>query len=347
MPLLYAPHNPALTTLYGDLENFARGQAAALTGTPGGVQRRSNASGFRFYSHQYYDANGRKAEKYVAGPVGDAAADAKARDLSARIAATNDAIKTLRLLGREGFNLADSKTYATVASLHNHALFEAGAVLVGSHAYGMLLNQLGVRASHYATQDVDIARGAKLALQEAPRKSFLEIIRESGIEFVEIPHLDRKKPSSSFKESGKSFFQVDLLVPAAAGEMSTVAVPELHAHATALPYLGYLLGESQNTALLAREGCCAIAVPTPERFALHKLIVSQLRKRAEKALKDVAQACVLIAVLAERHPQALEDAAGALPKSAHKYFKKASLPALEQLEDHPRAVEAMKSILAG
>lgn len=347
MAPLYKPHHSALTALYGDLENFARGQAMALPGTPGGVLTRENAGGFKFYSHQYYDANGKKTERYLAGPVGDTAADAKAEELAGKIAELNEVLKNLRLLGREGFNLADSKTYATVASLHNQGIFEAGAMLVGSHAYGALLNQLGVRAAHYATKDVDIARGAKLAFREPLQKSFLEIIRESGIQFVEIPHLDRSNPASSFKERGKSFFQVDLLVPADTNEMATVAVPELRAHATALPYLNFLLGESQKSALLAREGCCTVTVPTPERFALHKLIVSQLRQRAEKALKDISQACVLFAVLAERHPRALEDAAGSVPKSAWKQLRKASLPALEQLQSHSRAIEAMNAILNG
>src|SRR5688572_4229873 len=202
MAALYEPHASALSALFGDLENFARRQETALPGTPGSVLERTNASGFRFYAHQYYDANGRKVEKYLAGPVGDPAADDRAKELSERIAELNAAIKNVRLLGREGFKLADAKTFATLASLHNHALFEAGAVLVGSHAYGVLLNQLGARAAQYATQDVDIARSAELAFPEAPQKSFLEIIRESGLAFVEIPGLDKRKPSTSFKEAG-------------------------------------------------------------------------------------------------------------------------------------------------
>jgi hypothetical protein len=347
MARLYEPHNPALTTLYGDIENFARGQTVAFPGTPGGVLERQNAGNFKFYTHQYYDATGKKTDKYLAGPVGDALADTKAEELREKIAELNDVIKNLRLLGREGFHLADSKTFATAVSLHNRAVFEAGAMLVGSHAYGALLNQLGARAAQYATKDIDIARDTKLAFPEPLQKSFLEIIRESGIRFVEIPHLDKTKPASSFKEPGKSFFQVDLLVPADTDEIATVAVPELQAHATALPYLEYLLGESQQTVLLAREGCCMIRVPVPERFALHKLIVSRLRQRAEKAVKDISQACVLFAVLAERHPRALEDAASVVPASGWKHLEKASSLALEQLQSHPLAIETMMAILGG
>lgn len=284
MAALYALHPSALMVLYGDLENFARRQAVVLPGTPGSVLERTNARGFRFYAHQYYDANGRKVEKYLAGPVGDAAADEAAKDLGQRIGEVNAALKNVRLLGREGFTLVDAKAFATLAALHNRALFEAGAVLVGSHAYGALLNQLGARAAQYATQDVDIASSTELA--------------------------------------------------------------ELKAHATALPYLKYLLAESQESMILAREGCCMVRLPAPERFAVHKLLVSRLRKqRGEKSMRDVSQASVLLAILAERHPGALEQAAKSVPASARRYLKAAAGVARAQLESHPRAIEALDAVL--
>ena len=345
MPTLYEPHPAALSALYGDLENFARAQVTALTGTPGSVRERHNAGGDRFYAHQYYEATGRKAEKYVAGPVGDAGADAKAEALREKIRALGGAVKSIRLLAREGFKIADAKTYATVASLYNHHLFQAGASLVGSHAYGALLNQLGVRAAQYATRDVDIARSAQLAFAAAPQLSFLEMLKTSGIAFFEVPNLNKRKPGTSFKEAGSSFFQVDLLVPSATDAIQIAPIPELKAHATALPYLKYLLGDTQETALLAREGCCMVRVPTPERFALHKLIVSQLRKGGGKAVQDVHQASVLFAVLSDRHPGALADAAKAVPLSARKHLAKAAVLARQNLVSHPRAIEALEAIL--
>ena len=81
------------------------------------------------------------------------------------------------------------------------------------------------------------------------------------------------------------------------------------------------------------------ATPTPERFAWHRLIVSQLRKRGDKALKDVEQAAVLMAALSEHHPGALEEAAEAIPLSAKKYVRKAAVAARERLQAHPRALE--------
>ena len=70
MPALYRSHLPALMVLFADLENHARGQSQVFVGTPGSVLERSNAAGFRFYAHQFYDGDGKKRERYLAGPVG-------------------------------------------------------------------------------------------------------------------------------------------------------------------------------------------------------------------------------------------------------------------------------------
>src|SRR6185369_8094644 len=110
-------------------------------------------------------------------------------------------------------------------------VFTAGGMLIGSHAYGVLLNQLGVRATPYATEDIDIARREALTLEELPEGGFLDILKDSGIEFVEVPSLSRKKPSTSFKKRGRSTFHVDLLVPSASEEFTVVPVPELKTHA--------------------------------------------------------------------------------------------------------------------
>ncbi len=342
---LYEPHPPALGALFGDLENYSRSRGPVLIGTPGSILKRKNSGGFEFYAHQSYDVNGKKTEKYLAGPIGSPEADARAAEFEEKIRSLSAASRNIRLLAREGFKTLDSKAFAAVAALGNNGLFEAGAVLVGSHAYGALLNQLGVRAAQYATQDVDIARGARLAFESPPETSFLDMLKESGIRFVENPRLGNRKPSTSFGEAGKSPFQVDLLVPSKGKEIGTQAVPELRAHATALPHLGYVLAECQEGTVLAKEGCCRVRVPAPERLALHKLVVSELRPRGSKSAKDLDQAAVLLAVLAERHPGALDDAAKALPASARKHARRAYESARERLQPHPRALETLDALL--
>jgi hypothetical protein len=328
--------------LFADLERHALSQRVAFVGTAGSVVERTNASGFPFYSHQYYDGDGKKRERYLGGPIGDADADRAAGEMRARIHETKDLVPSLRLLGREGYLLVDPRTYATVASLHNHGIFAAGAILIGSHAYGVLLNRMGIRAATYATEDVDIARGEALSFAEPGDASLLQMLRDSGIDFVEVPSLDRRRPSTSWKQVGRSRFHVALLVPAPRNSAPTVAVPELQAHATGLPYLDYLLAESQVAALIAREGTCAARVPMPERFAIHKLIVSRLRTgREAKSQKDLAQAAVLCAALAELHPGAIESSLAAVPTRARKPLRQGLLAVKPRLAKHPRALEEL------
>jgi hypothetical protein len=345
---LYFSHPDALNVLYGSIEGHAKAGAPVFAGTAGTVVTRRNREGFEFYAHRYYDGDDKQREKYIAGPAGTADADQRAEELTRQINEVKAMLPDLRLLGREGFQLADGKTYATLASLQKNGLFVAGAMLIGSHAFGVLLNHLGVKAAAYATEDIDIARREALAFPHALGKPLLEILRESGIAFVEVPKLDRRKPSTSFKQRGISRFHVDLLVPSRDASFPVVPVPELQTHATGLPYLGYLLGASQEAVLLARAGCCLVNVPLAERFAVHKLLLSQLRSgMSSKTDKDLFQACVLLAVLGEKYPGAIEDAIHHLPKSAGRYVRKALGPARQRmLDSHPRALQELEAALS-
>ena len=97
--------------------------------------------------------------------------------------------------------------------------------------------------------------------------------------------------------------------------------------------------------LMAREGCCAVRVPLPERFAIHKLVVSRLRSgRAAKSGRDVYQAAVLCAALAETHAGAIESAVAAVSKRAAKHFR-AALPSVQPILETaaPRAWEELSS----
>lgn len=348
--LLYSGHEKSLSVLYSDIESYVRQARRVFLGTAGSVIQRRNAGGTTFYSHQYYDGEGKKRERYLAAPVGAAAADAQAGALRDRIAEVKALVPALRLLGREGYHLADPKTYATLASLHNHGVFGAGGALIGSHAYGALLNHLGVHAAAYRTEDIDIARSEPLAFDPAPDASFLEMLRDSGVDFVEAPRINVRAPSTSYKQAGRSRFHVDLLVPSTstARDFGVVAVPELKAHATALPFLHYLIAETQTATLIAREGCCSIRVPVPQRMALHKLLIARLRSTASsKSGKDLDQGCVLLAVVGDGDAQAVIEAAEQLPASARRHILALAPLVRERLsERHPRALEAFNEAVS-
>lgn len=344
MARLFLSVSPALGTLFGTVDGYAKAGAPVFCGSAGSIAKRRNQHGIEFYVRRFYGGDGKQQEAYI-GTVAEAGEKAEA--LRQQIAEVKAMQPDVRLLIREGFQSADTKTFATLASLHQHGLFAAGATLVGSHAFGVLANQMGIRAAAYATEDIDVARRESLAFNGPPGKSFLEMLRESGIHFVEVPELDVRQPSTSFKQAGASRFHVDLLVPSPDHEIRVLPVPELNAYATALPYLAYLLGQSQIATLISSEGCCPVRVPVPERFAIHKLLVSQLRTpRDAKTEKDIYQSAVLLAALGERFPGAIDDAVQRLPVSARSHLFRAVPLALSLMQDHPRATEELTSAIS-
>lgn len=345
MAKLYTSHSRGLAATYADLENHANSQARAPTATPGSVLERTNAGGFRYYALQQYGPDGKRSESYLAGPVGDDKADAIAKEAKAAIAEARDAIESIRLLLREGYAAMDPKPYSVIATISNCGIFSGGGVLVGTYAFEVIVNRLGIRASAFATEDIDIARPAKLALEGVPEGGFLEMIRQSGIDFVTVPNLDPRNPPIKFKEKGRSRFTVDLLVPAEGEEASTKLVPELKAHATALPYFRYLVAESQPGAVISRIGCASVRVPLPERLALHKMVVAQLRVgRPQKSEKDLRQAATLVAALSEKQPGSLGDAFKKTPTSVRRHIRKSFEQMRGLLADHPAAVEEVASL---
>ena len=336
---LYRMHPAALATAYADVENHALHQDEVLVGTPGAISQRQNANATRFYVRQYYDFEGRKRDQYLC-QVGSTRCEATVEAWRKRIDEAKDLQRSIRLLAREGYALLTAKHLAALAPLNRHKVFEAGAVLIGTHAFEVIVNRLGIRVAVFATEDVDIARPNKLALDKPLPGGLLELIRESGIDFVDVPGLVRGAPPTSYKERGRSRFTFDLLVPTRGEEIETLPVPELDAHATGLPYLRYLLTETQMGAAISSHGAGAVRVPVPERFALHKLIVAQLRAgRAEKSRKDLKQAAVLIAAMGENYPGAITEAFERTPTSARKHLRKSLERIRGDLEAHPQAWE--------
>lgn len=337
--------SPSLTTLHSSLSGQVEAGMPVIPGTPGTISTRRNQAKDEFFVHRYSDGANKPVERYI-GLATDNDAVERARQLGQDIEEINAALADVRLLVRAGYQAADKPSYVTLATLHLHDLFRLGATLIGSHAFGVLTNQLGIRAEGYKTEDIDVARREELAL--ANPVDFLEILKGTGINFVEVPRLKVQEPSTSFKEAGKSRFIVDLLAPSSNDRIGLLPVPELNAHAATLPYLAYLLGRTQTGLLLGTQGICPVRVPVPERFAIHKLIVSQLReKRDAKVDKDIYQASVLLAALAESFPGAIDEAVMELPLSALSKLKKGLAVAKKTwLELYPDALEEVASAIS-
>lgn len=324
---LFTTHPLSLQTEYSELKRLAQEQHSVFVGTPGSVTIRT-VTGRGFYYRQYYDPNGKKAADYI-GPVGADEAERAAQTTSERIEEANALLARARILARAGYARVDSRTDAILSALFDNGLFEAGTVLVGSHAYGALLNELGVRAAGYATNDVDLARPRSLALPEL--RSFEEMLKDSGLELLPVSQFG-KKPPTSFKPAGADPLRIDLLAPTRRTSIGVLAIPELSAHATALPHFAWLLEHVEHSVVLGKSSVIPVNVPRPEIFAWHKMVLSQLRSRSrDKVQKDRMQAAVLFAALAALEPSALEASYSGLSRPTRSLVKASARHVAERL----------------
>lgn len=134
--------------------------------------------------------------------------------------------------------------------------------------------------------------------------------------FVPVPELDPRHASTSFSIRGKPL-TVDLLTPGRDGLNAPVYIPRFKAAAAPIKYLSLLMHDAHPAAAIGRRSAVMVLVPTPARLALHELLVSQARSMQQqtKSSKDLHQAALLLAVLAEDRPDDLETAARAFAAS--------------------------------
>ncbi len=186
-------------------------------------------------------------------------------------------------------------------------VFRIGGVLVGSHAFAVLGNMLGVRwlDAMVRTEDVDIAHDHRIAVALARDGEPVDIRRDLGDALPKFSVLNPTEPATSFRVRGAEV-EVEILTPLVGKERKRpIQIGALGAAATPLRFLDYLIEETQPGAVLGGSGVL-VNVPRPGRFAFHKLIVASRRSRGilgvTKAPKDRAQASALLRVLLAELP---------------------------------------------
>src|SRR5687767_13893613 len=170
-------HDAASRTKYQESVQSARSQKRVLAGTPGTLKQRKQ-SAKQYWVREHIRVDGAKVDEYV-GPV-ESTAPARIEELRAEIELAKALASASAMLRLLGFQRVEREPAAVLAVFFNHGLHHAGLVLVGSHAYASLLNELGVQARAYRTQDLDLARASPLALALPARGSFGALLNESG-----------------------------------------------------------------------------------------------------------------------------------------------------------------------
>lgn len=201
------------------------------------------------------------------------------------------------------------KIGSVIDALAQAGVFRLRGVLVGTAAYQTYSAMLGVRLPRTLMQtgDVDIAQyGTVSVAVEDTTPPMLEILKKVDPSFRPVPHTHDGRRSVTYEATGG--IRVDFLTPNRGGDTDEPQrLPALGTDAEPLRFLDFLIREP-NPAVVLHDAGIHVLVPAPQRFALHKLIVAQRRrKRSAKKDKDLMQAEALLAVLAERRPNELKD----------------------------------------
>ncbi len=189
--------------------------------------------------------------------------------------------------------------------LANAGLFKRGMTLVGTVAYQTYACVIGYHlgAAAYATNDIDISVAEFVAGEK--EEDIGSILKRADPSFIPYWHADDKLPRI-FKSNT---FQVDVLTRYGRGRKSPVLIKSLGCAAAALSFQEYPAEDTMDVVALYGTGIL-VRVPTPLRYAVHKLIVAQQRAKTDfsKKQKDLRQAKELLDIYLEIDEASLQDA---------------------------------------
>lgn len=156
-------------------------------------------------------------------------------------------------------------------------------MVVGSVAFQTYpdLLEMWMPAALSRTDDLDVGQSQSIAVAVEDRlASDLEtVLRKVDDRFTAIPNaLDGWRTMRySIRWWQDEIFSVDILSPMQSPELPRIgSLPAIRSDAQFLGYLDFLLYYEVNSVALQGAGI-PINVPDPTRYALHKLIVSQMR----------------------------------------------------------------------
>lgn len=198
-----------------------------------------------------------------------------------------------------------------IRSLADAGVFRNRGVLVGTHAFQAIGVMLGVcwSADTMATSDVDVAAEKNVSVAIPQDDSDIPATLDSlQMGFFPVPRLSHKEPSTTFAVR-KSRMRLDILTPNSAGSESPVLIKRFNCAAQPLHYLSYLI-ESFVSAVLPDTEPVLVNIPQPARYAMHKLIVSQVRDISSdaKRAKDLYQVYQMLSFLQEERSYDLKPA---------------------------------------
>lgn len=274
-----------LITLYADLL-----QSVELDDGPAGSIA-TKTQGKNKYVYVTVKDGSARLERYL-GVASDPAVQAEVERFKHAAQRTKSLKNTVSLL-KAGRLPAPSLVLGRILEvIANAGLFKRGVTLVGTSAYQTYAGVLGYYApsATLATNDADLSLAEFVAKED--EEDIGSILKRADPTFKPMWHVEDKLPKAFRASNG---FTVDLITAYGRGKTSPVLVESLGCAAVPLTFQEYAAEDTIETVALYGSGVL-VRVPSPVRFAIHKLLVAQRRKTTEsgKRQKDLRQALELI-----------------------------------------------------
>lgn len=303
----YKDLNASAQNAYADL--FDAAQALHVSNSIAGLNGsfgKKRVHGHDYWYFQYRDIGGAVKQLYV-GP--------QSEKLEALIRVHRDhagpSTRPLQPLAAAAVALGCEpllpKHFRVIRRLAEYGFFKRGGILVGTHAFTVMSNMLGiVPAERMQTQDVDLAHAGKNISVALPANIVVETaaaIESLQMGLLPIASLSGKSGCTYLNPSDPAF-RLDFLTSKTSESDAPIHVPGLSIALQPLKFMEFSMVATTQAAALCNEGAVVVNIPRPDRFAIHKLIVSTERDSSAtaKSNKDVRQANVLIQYYLDHRP---------------------------------------------
>lgn len=306
---LYVELTSSAQNAYADLFDsvLASSVSNSVAGLNGSFATK-NVHQKKYWYFQYRDINGSVKQIYI-GPDSD-----KIRKLI-DLHQSYEGLPIGKLAAAAvalGCNPVLPKHYRVIKRLAEYGFFKRGGILVGTHAFLTMCNMLGILpAERMQTQDVDFAHAGKNISIALP--SNIKVETRTALESLEMGLI----PVSTFTGTeGARYlnpsdpaFMVDFLTAKTSIKDDPVHIEGLAIALQPMKFMEFSMKDTVQAVALGNDGAVLVTIPRPDRFAIHKLIVSAERKVSETAKinKDVRQANVLIQYYMDFRPDELAE----------------------------------------
>ncbi|MGN6449840.1 MAG: nucleotidyltransferase family protein [Brucella intermedia] len=291
-------------TMFSELEQRSLDASFATEFSTDGNFVRQTSKGKEFWYFQVR-TDGVAHRKYV-GPTSD-------EEITKRVKAFNEIKNDLKsrrqivstLTRNAGLPKPENFTGDVVEILGKAGFFRLHGVLVGTVAFQCYPGLLGIKLPIIAMQtgDADFAQFHSVSVAVGDSlPPMLDLLKQLDETFREIPHQNDGRHTTQYENSKR--YKVEFLTPNRGSD-------DLSGHASPMPALGgasaqplrfldFLIHEPIRTVMLHKSGV-PVTIPAPERFAVHKLIVSTRRRNDASGYsrrdKDLMQAKAIIEAL--------------------------------------------------